>query len=88
MSPRALKARLTTIFIVVLKPAGVFAVYPGNSRNLPTKFANYRVAMRGSVAGKTAVLDGFGDVRGSNRRAVAQIGDGAGDFQNPVPGTR
>ena len=35
-----------------------------------------------------AVLDGFSDVFGGNFRQAVQVGDGAGDFQNPVMGPR
>jgi hypothetical protein len=36
------------------------------------------------AAVEAAVLDGFGDVFGLHGRVAAEVGDGAGDFENAV----
>ena len=38
----------------------------------------------GVVAVEGAVLDGFGDVGGEDVGVVFEVGDGSGDFQDPV----
>ena len=39
-----------------------------------------------SATGEAPVLDGFGDVGGTDVVAAGQIGDGPGDFQDAMPG--
>lgn len=47
-----------------------------------------RVLLRAdnSATGEAPVLDGFRDVRRANLGAVSEIGDGAGDFEDAMPG--
>lgn len=43
-------------------------------------------AMLRSATAETAVLNGFGDVRGAYFRTVGEVGDGPGNLENAVPG--
>ena len=80
--------RLPRGAVAPLRPHPAYSATRRHGRAIPVR-GSRRLRVSGPViAVEAAVLDGFGDVLGGDRRRAADIRDGARDFENAIVGAR